>query len=167
MLTTLGASGQPIKAATYGKLTYDAGTDTYVDQVLKCAAYNDSGTLRYWARQVPAPGSAGIIISSYPTDADPYFRYTIAGKDGTGTYTQSISVTILRRATGTAATDTGITGGIYYWRSEDGPDSWYDVTVSIQNTKENSLPSVFDSVQQASDVVTSGSVGYHDPRSPI
>lgn len=159
MLTAGGIAGAPIRKAWIGKLTYVAATDSYVDQEVKCAAYNDGAALRYWARQVPNPGAAGLIIDSYPTDADPNFRYHVAGQDTTGTYTQTITITITRRSTGTGPASSGLG----YWAS-DGGQEWYDVVVYVQNTKENALPAVFDAYQQPSDTAGGTSTEYQDPR---
>jgi len=160
--------GHAVEQVVIGKGYLNPSTDTLEDVEAAIALLQGAGGVQTnWARQVPAPGSAGIIISSYPTDADPYFRYTIAGKDGTGRFTQSINVVILRRLTGTGVTDSGVTGGIYYWGSEDGPQSWYDVQVTVQNTADDDLPTGFKDIGDASAVVDSGVVGYQDPRNEV
>lgn len=139
---------------------YNAAHDAYdIMQDARWAWYNDAGTMRRWARKVPPPGSAGLIITSYPTDGDPNFRYTVAGRDATGTYTQTINIAITRRSTGSPP----LVSGAGYWQS-DGGQEIYDVAVDVTNTLDNTIPSEFSSVQIASDTVYSAAESYQDPR---
>jgi hypothetical protein len=140
------------------------GSGVYVDKEVKWGWYNDAGTTRRWARACPDPASSDVFVTlvSLPSDADPVFRVglpTFAGFD------VSYTISVVRNSTGLAVSWI-VVGTALSWSSA-GPTEAYTVNLQVTLTKDNGIPSEFDTYQMASNTVAGSAQVFTDPRDPI
>ena len=159
-ITVFGSpSNGNIKRITLGKAKYDSGTDTYIDVEAKIAVWDNGGTMQRWARMCP-DASISVTVDSYPTDGDPYFRYTYNKPDPTY-YATTVGVTITRVSTGTTVGE--YSSGVL---ASAGPGEQYNFALTAQITSDYDIPTDFRPYQYPGNVAT-GSASMTDPRAII
>lgn len=152
--------GKTVEKVVIGKGYLNPDTDTLEDVEAPIAVLQGaSGVQTKWARQIPPPAPIGTIIDSYPTDADPNFRFHLTGPNPSF-YTFTQTLTITRVSTGTHVFESS--AGVL---ASGGPGEQYNFVTNTQLTADLSLPSGFQDIGDPSEVVdNSPGDTYTDPR---